>query len=150
MSLPPCRCCANLVFTADLLMHSSNFRSKSWNSKYRAWNPSARAPLWGGRPLCSCSRACRTSLADTKNTLSPASLPEHSLSSFTRKSTALSKCWARTWGTDWFLWGYFKWNYVILNVHQFQHPLHMDRASTSNTYKENDDFVWIIHLWDGP
>ena len=37
-------CCSNFVRTADFDMHSSNLRSKSWNSKYLPWNPSAIIP----------------------------------------------------------------------------------------------------------
>jgi hypothetical protein len=44
ISFPLCECCSNFVLTADFDMHSSNFRSKSWNSKYLFWKPSANAP----------------------------------------------------------------------------------------------------------
>ena len=44
ISCPLCECCSNFVLTADFDIHSSNFRSKSWNSKYLFWKPSANAP----------------------------------------------------------------------------------------------------------
>lgn len=50
-------CCSNFVLTALFDMHSSNFLSKSWNSKYRVEKPSANAPLFGGCPFDSQTRA---------------------------------------------------------------------------------------------
>jgi hypothetical protein len=44
ISFPRSECCWNFVFTADFDMQSSNFFSKSWNSKYRLWKPSANPP----------------------------------------------------------------------------------------------------------
>ena len=47
--------------------------------------------------LCSCRRACKASLADTKKILWFASFCVHTFSSVTRNSTACSMCCARTY-----------------------------------------------------
>lgn len=44
INLPFWECWSNFVRTADWLIHSWNFFSKSWNSKYLVWKPSAKAP----------------------------------------------------------------------------------------------------------
>ena len=53
--------------------------------------------LWAGSPFCSCRRACKASLADTKKILWFASFCVHTFNSVTRNSTARSMCCARTY-----------------------------------------------------
>lgn len=95
--LPRELCCSNFVLTALFEIHSSNLRSKSWNSKYRFWKPSASAADATGWPFASHWRACNVSRAETKNTRSSASFGVHTFSSLTRKSAQRSWCWARTY-----------------------------------------------------
>lgn len=95
--LPRELCCWNFVFTALCEMHSSNLRSKSWNSKYRIWKPSAMAPMCGGLPLASSILACNVSRAETKNTRSAASFSLLTFSSLVRKSMQRSVCCDLTW-----------------------------------------------------
>ena len=61
--------------------------------------------LWAGTPFCSCRRACKASLADTKKILWFASFCVHTFNSVTRNSTARSMCCARTYKST------FKHNY---------------------------------------
>jgi len=53
--------------------------------------------LWAGCPFCSCWRACKASLADTKKILWFASLCVHTFNSVTRNLTACSMCCACTY-----------------------------------------------------
>lgn len=57
MFFPRELCCSNFVLTALFDIHSSNFRSKSWNSKYRVAKPSPNAAELGDWPLDSFIRA---------------------------------------------------------------------------------------------
>jgi len=87
----------NLVLIADFDIHSSNLCSNSSNSIYLAENPSANAPLLGANPLRSCTRACKTYLAEIKNIRDAASSDVQTFNSFTKKSVARSMCCLRTY-----------------------------------------------------